>query len=198
MNPPDNPSSSVWVQRFPDGQSVETATGFGSLNSSQIAFSSGPQAYTAQAHAAMAALMLAAEAGHGRRCLAAEAAGHSISAWRLTRPLLPFTGCSILRSTRRTPNTPCLRPAMAAGRHSTSAIWTPASPYGGASWRPASNRRRCWIWSAQTKVRTCSARSGTTAGLCIGISTSPRRKGPRSRRCSTTRAGLRAARACPR
>jgi hypothetical protein len=50
----------VWVQRFPDGQPVETATGFGTLNSSQIAFSSGPQNYIAQAHAAMAGLMLAA------------------------------------------------------------------------------------------------------------------------------------------
>ena len=44
----------------PDGTAVETATGFGTLNSSQIAFSSGPQNYIAQAHAAMAALMLAA------------------------------------------------------------------------------------------------------------------------------------------
>src|SRR5208337_329006 len=60
VNPPDNPPSSVWVQRFPDGQPVETATGFGTLNSSQIAFSSGPQNYMAQAHAAMAGLMLAA------------------------------------------------------------------------------------------------------------------------------------------
>jgi hypothetical protein len=42
-NPPDNPPSSVGVQRFPDGQPVETATGFGTLNSSQIAFSSGPR-----------------------------------------------------------------------------------------------------------------------------------------------------------
>jgi hypothetical protein len=60
VNPPDNPPSSVWVQRFPDGQPVETATGFGTLNSSQIAFSSGPQNYLGQAHAAMAGLMLAA------------------------------------------------------------------------------------------------------------------------------------------
>ena len=44
----------------PDGTPVETATGFGTLNSSQIAFSSGPQNYIAQAHAAMAGLMLAA------------------------------------------------------------------------------------------------------------------------------------------
>jgi hypothetical protein len=60
VNPPDNPPTSVWVQRFPDGQPVETATGFGTLNSSQIAFSSGPQNYLGQAHAAMASLMLAA------------------------------------------------------------------------------------------------------------------------------------------
>jgi hypothetical protein len=57
VNPPDNPPSAVWVQRFPDGSPVETATGFGTLNSSQIAFSSGPQTYLAQAHAAMAGLM---------------------------------------------------------------------------------------------------------------------------------------------
>ena len=50
----------MWVQRFPDGTAVETATGFGTLNSSQIAFSAGPQNYMAQAHAAMAGLMLAA------------------------------------------------------------------------------------------------------------------------------------------
>ena len=61
VQPPDNPAGgAVWVQRFPDGTAVETATGFGTLNSSQIAFSSGPQTYMAQAHAAMAALMLAA------------------------------------------------------------------------------------------------------------------------------------------
>ena len=60
VNPPDNPPSAVWVQRFPDGTAVETATGFGTLNSSQIAFSSGPQAYMGQAYAAIAALMLAA------------------------------------------------------------------------------------------------------------------------------------------
>jgi hypothetical protein len=50
----------VWGQRFPDGSAVETATGFGTLNSSQIAFSAGPQSYMAQAHAAMAGLMLRA------------------------------------------------------------------------------------------------------------------------------------------
>ncbi len=60
VNPPDNPPSSVWVQRFPDGSPVETATGFGTLNSSQVAFSAGPQNYMAQAHGAMAGLMQAA------------------------------------------------------------------------------------------------------------------------------------------
>ena len=60
VNPPDNPPSSVWVQRFPDGSPVETATGFGTLSSSQIAFSAGSQNYMAQAHAAMAGLMQAA------------------------------------------------------------------------------------------------------------------------------------------
>jgi hypothetical protein len=61
VQPPDNPAGgAVWVQRFPDGTAVETATGFGTLNSSQIAFSSGPQNYIGQAFAAMAGLMLAA------------------------------------------------------------------------------------------------------------------------------------------
>jgi hypothetical protein len=61
VQPPDNPAGgAVWVQRFPDGTAVETATGFGTLNSSQVAFSSGPQSYIGQAHAAMAGLMLAA------------------------------------------------------------------------------------------------------------------------------------------
>jgi hypothetical protein len=55
VNPPDN-----WVQRFPDGSPVETATGFGTLNSSQIAFGSAPQAYMQQAYSAMAAMMQSA------------------------------------------------------------------------------------------------------------------------------------------
>jgi hypothetical protein len=55
VNPPDS-----WVQRFPDGAPVQTATGFGTLNSSQIAFGSGPQAYMQQAYAAIASLMQAA------------------------------------------------------------------------------------------------------------------------------------------
>jgi hypothetical protein len=61
VQPPDNPAGgAVWAQRFPDGTAVETATGFGTLNSAQIAFSSGPQNYIGQAFAAMADLMLAA------------------------------------------------------------------------------------------------------------------------------------------
>jgi hypothetical protein len=59
VQPPDKAvDGAVWVQR-PDGTAVETATGFGTLNSSEISFSSGPQAYMRQAHAAMAGLMLA-------------------------------------------------------------------------------------------------------------------------------------------
>jgi hypothetical protein len=60
VNPRDNPPSSVWIQRFPDGSPVETATGFGTLNSSQITFSAGPQAYMQQAYAEIASLMQAA------------------------------------------------------------------------------------------------------------------------------------------
>ncbi|MGD0497538.1 MAG: hypothetical protein ABSC23_03780 [Bryobacteraceae bacterium] len=59
--PPDNPGGgAVWVQRFPDGTPVQTATGFSSLNSSQVAFSAGPQTYMGQAYAGVAALMAAA------------------------------------------------------------------------------------------------------------------------------------------
>ena len=65
VNPPEDPTQpsvagQVWYQRFPDDTAVETATGFGTLNSSQIAFSAGPQAYMQQAHAEMAGLMAAA------------------------------------------------------------------------------------------------------------------------------------------
>lgn len=61
VNPPDNSGGgAVWVQRFPDGSPTETATGFGSLNSSQAAFSSPVQGYMTQVYAAMAALMPAA------------------------------------------------------------------------------------------------------------------------------------------
>jgi hypothetical protein len=60
VNPPDAPPGAVWVQRFPNGNPAQTATGFGTLNSSQIAFSTGPQSYMTQAYVAMAGLMLAA------------------------------------------------------------------------------------------------------------------------------------------
>jgi hypothetical protein len=59
VNPPDQPGA-VWVQRFPDGTAVRTATGFGALYSSICAFSAPVEAYMEQAHAAMAALMAAA------------------------------------------------------------------------------------------------------------------------------------------
>jgi hypothetical protein len=52
----------VWVQRFPDGTAVETATGFGTLNSSQVAFSSGPQNYHGRRRFAA---MAASDAGGG-------------------------------------------------------------------------------------------------------------------------------------
>jgi len=61
VNPPDNPGGgAVWVQRFPNGAPVETATGFGSLNSSQAAFGSPVQSHMTQVYIAMAALMSAA------------------------------------------------------------------------------------------------------------------------------------------
>jgi hypothetical protein len=59
VNPPDAVGA-VWVQRFADGTKVETATGFGTLKSAQVAFSAGPAAYMAAAYAQMAALMVAA------------------------------------------------------------------------------------------------------------------------------------------
>jgi hypothetical protein len=109
VQPPDNPAGgAVWVQRFPDGTAVETATGFGTLNSSQIAFSPGPQSYMGQAFAAMAGLMLAAgltpklQFGEILWWFLANASG-----WRFTirtrRP--PHSRCSAARwrlSTRRT------------------------------------------------------------------------------------------------
>ena len=60
VNPPDNPPGAVWVQRFPDGAPVRTATGFGTLYSSQAAFGAAVQAYMALAYAGVAALMVAA------------------------------------------------------------------------------------------------------------------------------------------
>ncbi len=47
--PPDNPPLAVWVQRFPDGRPVETATGFGNLHSSHCAFAPPFRDYIKQA-----------------------------------------------------------------------------------------------------------------------------------------------------
>ena len=60
VNPPDNPPSAVWVQRFPDGTAVATATGFGTLNSSQSAFGTPVESYMQSAYLAMAAMQNAA------------------------------------------------------------------------------------------------------------------------------------------
>jgi hypothetical protein len=57
VNPPDNPPTAVWVQRFPDGTPVTTATGFGILNSSQCAFGTPMQTYMQGVYSAMATLM---------------------------------------------------------------------------------------------------------------------------------------------
>lgn len=59
VNPPDA-DGAVWVQRFADGSRVDTATGFGTLKSSQVAFSAGPQAYLAAVFAQVAGLLSAA------------------------------------------------------------------------------------------------------------------------------------------
>lgn len=58
--PPDNPPSTVWVQRYPDGQSVETATGFGNKNSSHCAFAPPFRDYTKKAYEETVGLMEAA------------------------------------------------------------------------------------------------------------------------------------------
>jgi hypothetical protein len=60
VNPPDNPPSAVWTQRFPDGAAVTTSTGFGSLSSSQCAFGTPMQNYMISVYEAMAGLMSAA------------------------------------------------------------------------------------------------------------------------------------------
>ncbi len=60
VNPPDDPPSAVWVQRFNDGSAVETATGFGVLNSSQCAFGSPMQTYMTAAYAQMGLLLVGA------------------------------------------------------------------------------------------------------------------------------------------
>lgn len=60
VNPPDDPPSAVWIQRFPDGTPAITATGLGTLNSAQCAWGTAVQAYMAAAHLEMQGLMLAA------------------------------------------------------------------------------------------------------------------------------------------
>ena len=60
VNPPDNPPSAVWVQRFPDGAPVETATGFGTLYSSQCAFSEPVRSYMQRVYSETAGLMASA------------------------------------------------------------------------------------------------------------------------------------------
>jgi hypothetical protein len=58
VNPPDNPGGGVvWVQRYPDNTPVQTATGFGTLYSSQAAFGSPVESYMKSAHKAMAGLL---------------------------------------------------------------------------------------------------------------------------------------------
>ena len=60
INPPDNPPTATWAQRFADGTVVQTDTGVGTLTSTQCTFSSVVQAYQQQAYAEMAALMVTA------------------------------------------------------------------------------------------------------------------------------------------
>jgi hypothetical protein len=55
VNPP-----AAWVQCFHDGTRVETATGFGTLSSSQMGFGAAMAAYMTAAYAQMAGLMVAA------------------------------------------------------------------------------------------------------------------------------------------
>jgi len=55
--PPDNPPSAVWVQRYPDGQPVETATGFGNKNSSHCAFAPPFRGYIKKAYEELAGHM---------------------------------------------------------------------------------------------------------------------------------------------
>jgi hypothetical protein len=55
--PPDDPPAAVWVQRYPDGQPVETATGVGNKYSSHCAFAPPFRDYIQQAYQEMAGLM---------------------------------------------------------------------------------------------------------------------------------------------
>ena len=58
--PSDNPPSAVWVQRYLDGQPVETATGFGDKKSSHCAFAPPFRDYIKKAYEELAGLMEAA------------------------------------------------------------------------------------------------------------------------------------------
>ncbi len=58
--PPDNPPEALWVQRYPDGGPVETATGFGDKLSSHCAFAPPFRNYIKKAYREMAGLMEAA------------------------------------------------------------------------------------------------------------------------------------------
>jgi hypothetical protein len=58
--PPDNPPGAVWIARYPDGEPVLTATGFGNLYSAHCAFAPPFRDYIKQAYQEMAALMEAA------------------------------------------------------------------------------------------------------------------------------------------
>jgi hypothetical protein len=55
--PPDNSPDAVWVQRYPDGSPVETATGFANKLSSHCAFAPPFRNYIQLAYAEVAALM---------------------------------------------------------------------------------------------------------------------------------------------
>lgn len=58
--PPDDPPAAVWVQRYPDGAPVQTATGFGNKFSSHCAFAPPFRDYIKRAYAEVATLMEAA------------------------------------------------------------------------------------------------------------------------------------------
>jgi hypothetical protein len=58
--PPDNPPSAVWVQRYPDSQPAETATGFGDKKSSHCAFAPPFRHYIKKAYEEITGLMEAA------------------------------------------------------------------------------------------------------------------------------------------
>ena len=57
VEPPDNPPSATWAQRFRDNVAVQTDTGFASLKSTQCAFSDVVAAYQKRAFQEMAGFM---------------------------------------------------------------------------------------------------------------------------------------------